>query len=56
MVKFVLKNNFFEFNSKIKQISGTAIDIPYASIFMDKVKNFLTTKTCQKCHFGKGKK
>ena len=57
MVKFVLKNNFFEFNSKIKQqISGTAIDTPYASIFMDKVKNFLTTKTCQKCHFGKGKK
>ena len=41
MVKFVLKNNFFVFFSKRKQISGTAIDTPYASIFMDQVKNFL---------------
>ena len=41
MAKFVLKNNFFEFNSKIKQqVSGTAIGMkfapPYAGIFMDK--------------------
>ena len=47
MAKFVLKNNFFEFNSKIKQqISGTAIGTkfapPYACIFMDKLEtNFL---------------
>ena len=45
---FVLKNNFFEFNSKIKQqIPGTAIGMkfpsPYAYIFMDKFKiDFLT--------------
>ena len=43
MAKFVLKNNFFEFNSKIKQqISGTAIGTkfapPYACIFMDKLE------------------
>ena len=41
MAKFVLKNNFFQFDSKIKQqISGTAIGTkfapPYAYIFMDK--------------------
>ena len=43
MAKFVLKNNFFEFNSKIKhEISGTAIGTkfapPYACIFMDKLE------------------
>ena len=43
MAKFVLKNNYFEFNGKVKpQISGTAIETkfapPYACIFMDKVK------------------
>ena len=41
MAKFVLKSDFFEFNSKIKQeVSGTAIGkkfaLPYACIFMDK--------------------
>ena len=41
MTRFVLKNNFYEFNSKIKQqVSGTAIGTkfapPYACIFMDK--------------------
>ena len=41
MAKFVLKNNFFEFNSKIKQqVSDTAIGTkfapPCACIFMDK--------------------
>ena len=41
MAKFALKNNFFEFNSKIKQhVSGTVIGTkfapPYACIFMDK--------------------
>ena len=40
MAEFVLKNNFFEFNSKIKQqVSGTAIGTkfapPYACLFMD---------------------
>ena len=50
MAKFVLKNNFFEFDSKIKQqISGTAIGTkfapPYACIFMDKFEaDFLTTQ------------
>ena len=41
--KFVLKNNYIEFNSKVKQqISGTAIGTkiapPYACIFMDEVE------------------
>ena len=41
--EFVLKNNFFKFNSQIKQqISGTAIGSKcaptYACIFMDKVE------------------
>ena len=50
MAKFVLKNNFFEFNFKIKQqVSGTAIGrnfAPlYASIFMDKFETeFLATQ------------
>ena len=40
---YVLKNNYFEFDSKFKkQISGTAIGTkfapPYACIFMDKVE------------------
>ena len=42
MVKFVLKNNYFEFNSKVKQqISGIAVGTkiapPYACLFMDEV-------------------
>ena len=46
MAKFVLKNNYFEFNGKVKQqISGTAIGInfspPYTCIFMDKVETSL---------------
>ena len=47
---FVLKNNFFEFNNKIKQqISGTAIGTkfapPYACIYMDKTEtDFLKTQ------------
>ena len=51
MAEFVLKNNFFEFDSNVKQqISGTAIGTkfapPYACIFMDKVENdFLKTQT-----------
>ena len=44
MADFVLKNNYFEFESCIKQqISGTAIGTKfaplYACIFMDKVEN-----------------
>ena len=50
---FVLKNNFFEFNNKIKQqISGTAIGTkfapPYACIYMDKTETgFLKTQELQ---------
>ena len=50
MARFVLKNNLFEFDSKIKQqISGTAIGTkfaaPYACIFMDKFEtDELTTQ------------
>ena len=43
MAEFVLKNNFFEYNGKVKkQISGTAIGTkfvrPYTCIFMDHVE------------------
>ena len=43
MLEFVLNNNYFEFNSNVKQqLSGTAIGTkcapPYACIFMDKVE------------------
>ena len=42
MAEFVLKNNYFEFNGKVKkQLSGTAIGTKfaptYASTFMDKL-------------------
>ena len=49
--EFVLKNNFFEFDSKVKQkISGNAVGTkfapPYACIFMDKVEiDSLETQT-----------
>ena len=48
MAKFVLKKNFFEFDSKIKQqisitTTGANFAPPYLYIFMDKFKtNFLT--------------
>ena len=43
MAEFALKNNFFEFNGKVKQqLSGTAIRTkfapPYVFIFMDQVE------------------
>ena len=43
MAEFVLKNNYFQFNDKVKQqISGTAIGTKfaptYACVFMDQVK------------------
>ena len=43
MTEFVLKNNYFQFNGKIKQpISGTAIGAKfaptYACLFMDQVE------------------
>ena len=47
MAEFVLKNNYFQFNGKVKQqISGTAIGTKfaptYACVFMDQVEtNFL---------------
>ena len=53
MAEFVLKNNYFEFNSEIKhQISGTAIGTkfapPYACIFMDRVETeFLSKESLQ---------
>ena len=53
MAKFVLQNNYFEFNRETKQqISGTAIGTKcaslYACIFMDQVESeFLKTKIHQ---------
>ena len=50
MAEFVLKNNYFEFNSTVKhQISGTAIGTkfapPYVCIFMDYIeREFLKSK------------
>ena len=43
MAQFVLTNNYFEFNSKVKeQVSGTAIETkfasPYACVFMDRME------------------
>ena len=43
MPQFFLKNNYFEFNSNVKQqVSGTAIDTkfapPYACMFMDRME------------------
>ena len=51
MTGFVLKKNFFEFDSKVKQqVSSTTVEIkiapPYVCIFMDKVEiDFLETQT-----------
>ena len=44
MAEFILKNNFFEFETKIiQQISGTAIGTkfapPYACLFMDRINS-----------------
>ena len=53
MAEFVLKNNYFEFNSTVKhQISGTAIATkfapPYAFIFMDYIeREFLKSEQIQ---------
>ena len=53
MADFVLKNNYFEFNSSFKyQISGTAIGTkfapPYACIFMDYIeREFLKNEQIQ---------
>ena len=53
MAEFVLKNNYFEFNSTFKhQISGTAIGTkfapPYACIFMDYIeREFLKSEQIQ---------
>ena len=53
LAEFVLKNNLFEFNDKVKQqISGTAIGTkfapPYACIYMDKTEtDFLKTQDLQ---------
>ena len=53
LAEFVLKNNLFEFNDKVKQqISGTAIGTkfapPYACIYMYKTEtNFLKTQDLQ---------
>ena len=50
MAEFVLKNDYFEFNGKVKKkIWGTAIGTkfvpPYACIFMDQIETeFLKTK------------
>ena len=53
MAKFVLQNNYFEFNGETKQqISGTAIGTkfapPYACIFMDEAESeYLKTQIHQ---------
>ena len=53
MAEFVLKNNIFEFNGKVKQqVEGTAIGTkfapPYACIYMDVVETeFLKTQELQ---------
>ena len=53
MAEFVLKDNYFEFNSTAKhQISGTAIEtkfaLPYACIFMDYTeREFLKSEQIQ---------
>ena len=53
MTEFVLKNNYFEFDSNVKhQISGTAISTkfapPYACIYMDYIENqFLKNEQIQ---------
>ena len=53
MAEFVLKNNYFEFDSNVKhQISGTAIGTkfapPYACIYMDYMENqFLKNEQIQ---------
>ena len=53
MAEFVLKNNLFEFNSKVfQQISGTTIGTKfapsYACIYMDRVEqDFLETQKLQ---------
>ena len=50
MLEFVMKNNYFEFNGKIKQrLFGTAIGTkcapPYPCIFIDKVEiDFLESR------------
>ena len=55
MVEFVLKNNYFEFNSSCKhQILATAIGTkfapPYACIFMDYIeRKFLKNEQIQSC-------
>ena len=55
MAEFLLKNNYFEFDSKFKkQISGTAIGTkfatPYVCIFMDKVETeFLEAEDIKPC-------
>ena len=53
MAEFVLKNNLFEFNSKVlQQILGTALGTkfahPYAYIYMDRAEqDFLETQKLQ---------
>ena len=52
VAEFVLKNNFFEFNCKIKQVAGTAINTKfaptYACFFMDKFEaSFRETQQVQ---------
>ena len=50
MAEFVFENNYFEFNSKIKQqvpgiATGTKFAPPYACLFMDKFEgSFLETQ------------
>ena len=55
LAEFILKNNLFQFNDKVKQqISGTATGTkfspPYVCIYMDKTEtDFLKTQDLQPC-------
>ena len=45
IAEFSLKYNYFKFDSKVKhQISGTAIETMFASIFKDKVETELQAR------------
>ena len=58
MARFVLGNNYFEFNGHVKKkISGTAIGTkfppPYACIFMDDIETkFLQSQSLQNFWYG----
>ena len=59
MTEFVLRNNYFEFNGKVKQqISGTVIgtkcDPNYACIYIDEFENEFLSLRSDKLWYGLG--